>query len=247
MSSSEQECVVITGAASGIGRAVAERLAREGRSLALVDWDAEALHAVAGSLPSAVACLADVRDDAALASAYQAAVELYGPLVGLVTCAGIAGTLSPVDSLTGMEEVFEVNALGTMRSVRGAIPFMRATGGGSIVCVASAAAFVGTPQLAAYAASKGAVIAFARCAAVELAADGIRVNTVCPGFVETPMTEEVGRERGGSPHAHGTIDNLLGRPASATEIAETIAFVLSEQAGFMVGADVVVDGGKLAR
>lgn len=247
MSSSEQECVVITGAASGIGRAVAERLAREGRSLALVDWDAEALHAVAGSLPSAVACLADVRDDAALASAYQAAVELYGPLVGLVTCAGIAGTLSPVDSLTGMEEVFEVNALGTMRSVRGAIPFMRATGGGSIVCVASAAAFVGTPQLAAYAASKGAVIAFARCAAVELAADGIRVNTVCPGFVETPMTEEVGRERGGSPHAYGTIDNLLGRPAAATEIAETIAFVLSEQAGFMVGADVVVDGGKLAR
>lgn len=247
MSSSEQECVVITGAASGIGRAVAERLAREGRSLALVDRDAEALHAVAASLQSAIACPADVRDDAALVSAYQAAVELYGPLVGLVTCAGIAGTLSPVDSLTGMEEVFEVNALGTMRSVRGAIPFMRATGGGSIVCVASAAAFVGTPQLAAYAASKGAVIAFARCAAVELAADGIRVNTVCPGFVETPMTEEVGRERGGSPHAYGTIDNLLGRPASATEIAETIAFVLSEQAGFMVGADVVVDGGKLAR
>lgn len=247
MTWSEQGCVVVTGAASGIGRAVAERLASEGCSLGLVDRDVESLHAVAGSLPSAVACPADVRDDAALASAYQAAVGSCGPLVGLVTCAGIAGTLSPVEELTGMEDVFDVNAFGTMRTVRGAIPFMRAAGGGSIVCVASAAAFVGTPRLAAYAASKGAVIAFARCAAVELAPEGIRVNTVCPGFVETPMTEHVGRERGGSPHAYGTIDNLLGRPASAAEIAETVVFVLSERAGFMVGVDVVVDGGKLAR
>jgi 3alpha(or 20beta)-hydroxysteroid dehydrogenase len=146
-----------------------------------------------------------------------------------------------------MEDVFAVNALGTMRSVRNAIPFMRAAGGGSIVCIASAAAFVGTPQLAAYTAAKGAVISFAKCAAVELAEEGIRVNTVCPGFVQTPMTEEVGQQRGGSPHAYGSIDNLLGRPASPVEIAEAVVFVLSDQAGFMVGADVVIDGGKLAR
>jgi NAD(P)-dependent dehydrogenase (short-subunit alcohol dehydrogenase family) len=238
---------VVTGAASGIGRAVAERLARDGRPVGLVDRDDEGMRVVADALPEAVAYAADVRDDTALASAYQAIVESCGPLVGLVTCAGIAGTLSPIDELADLEEVFAVNALGTMRSVRSAVPFMRAAGGGSIVCVASAAAFVGTPRLAAYTATKGAVISFAKCAAVELASEGIRVNSVCPGFVETPMTENVGRQRGGSPHAYGSIDNLIGRPASAVEIADTIAFVLSDEARFMVGADVVVDGGKLAR
>jgi NAD(P)-dependent dehydrogenase (short-subunit alcohol dehydrogenase family) len=238
---------VVTGAASGIGQAVAERLASEGRPVGLVDCDVEGLRALADSLPGTVACPADVRDDAALVAAYKAAVESCGHLVGLVTCAGIAGTLSPVDELADMEEVFAVNALGTMRSVRSAIPFMRAAGGGSIVCVASAAAFVGTPDLAAYTAAKGAVISFAKCAAVELANEGIRVNTVCPGFVQTPMTEDVGEQRGGSPHAYGSIDNLVGRPASPAEIADTIVFVLSDRAGFMVGADVVVDGGKLAR
>lgn len=247
MATSVRGCVVVTGAASGIGRAVAERLAGEGHPVGLVDRADEALHALADSLPGTVACPADVRDDAAIASAYEAAVQRCGPLVGLVTCAGIAGALSPVDELADMEDVFAVNALGTMRSVRRAIPFMRAAGGGSIVCVSSAAAFVGTPRLAAYTATKGAVISFAKCAAVELAREGIRVNTVCPGFVQTPMTEDVGQQRGGSPHAYGSIDNLLGRPASAPEIADTIVFVLSDRAGFMIGADVVVDGGKLAR
>jgi NAD(P)-dependent dehydrogenase (short-subunit alcohol dehydrogenase family) len=247
MASSVRGCVVVTGAASGIGQAVAERLASEGRPVGLVDRDVDGLRALAGSLSGAVACPADVREDAGLVSAYETAVESCGPLVGLVTCAGIAGTLSPVDELVDMEDVFAVNALGTMRSVRSAIPFMRAAGGGSIVCVASAAAFVGTPRLAAYTATKGAVISFAKCAAVELASEGIRVNTVCPGFVQTPMTEEVGQQRGGSPHAYGSIDNLIGRPASAVEIADTIVFILSDAARFMVGADVVVDGGKLAR
>lgn len=238
---------MVTGAASGIGRAVAERLAREGRPVGLVDRDVEQLHALADSLAGTVACPADVRDDAALTSAYKDAVATCGPLVGLVTCAGIAGTLSPVDELADMEDVFAVNALGTMRSVRSAVPFMRAAGGGSIVCVASAAAFVGTPRLAAYTATKGAVISFAKCAAVELAQEGIRVNTVCPGFVQTPMTEDVGQQRGGSPHTYGSIDNLVGRPASAAEIAETVVFVLSDEAEFMVGSDVIIDGGKLSR
>jgi NAD(P)-dependent dehydrogenase (short-subunit alcohol dehydrogenase family) len=247
MRGSVRGCVAVTGAASGIGRAVAERLAAEGYALGLVDSDRKALKHVAESLPGAVAHEVDVRDEEALGAALRALASESGPLVGLVTSAGIPGRLSPVDELADVNDVFAVNALGTMHAVKHAVPLMREAGGGSIVCIASAAAFVGTPLLAAYAASKGAIVSFAKCAAVELANEGIRVNTVCPGIVQTPMVEDVTRQRGGSPHAYGPIDNLLERVASPPEIAEAVLFVLSDRGSFVVGTDLVVDGGKLAR
>jgi NAD(P)-dependent dehydrogenase (short-subunit alcohol dehydrogenase family) len=240
-------CVAITGAASGIGRATAVRLAAEGCPLGLIDIDEAELVALSQELPGSVACPLDVRDEPALAEALTDIARARGPLTGLVTSAGIAGAISPVEELRGIEELLAVNFVGTANAVKHAVPLIRQAGGGAIVCVASAAAFVGTPKLAAYAASKAAIIAFAKCAAVELASDHIRVNTVCPGIVDTPMVGSVSRQRGGSPHVQGAPDNVVGRMASPSEIADAINYLLSANASFVVGTDLIVDGGKLAR
>jgi NAD(P)-dependent dehydrogenase (short-subunit alcohol dehydrogenase family) len=240
-------CVAITGAGSGIGRAVATRLAADGHPVGLIDRDPAGIQRLARSLPNASAHTVDVRDETALSEALAAIDQELGPLTGLVTSAGIVGELSFVDELADVRTVLDTNVLGTMLTVKHAVPLLRKAGGGSIVCIASAAAFVGTPKLSVYAASKGAIIAFAKGAAVELAGEGIRVNTVCPGIVDTPMVGDVSDQRGGSPHAHGAPDNLLGRMASPEEIAEAVCFLISDAASFVVGMDFVVDGGKLAR
>jgi NAD(P)-dependent dehydrogenase (short-subunit alcohol dehydrogenase family) len=246
----KQGTVILTGGASGIGAATAELLGVSGFAVALVDVDADAAEARASELraagTAAHAYTADVRDEAAVMASFRA-VAATGAITGLVTCAGVTGVLRAVDELTAIEDVFAVNAFGTMYAVKHAVPLLLAAGGGSIVCVASAAAFVGTPRLGAYAATKGAIASFARCAAIELAPRGIRVNTVCPGIVQTPMTGDVSTQRGGSPHANGAVDNVLGRMARAEEIAEAIVFLISDRGSFMVGTDLVVDGGKLAR
>jgi NAD(P)-dependent dehydrogenase (short-subunit alcohol dehydrogenase family) len=238
--------VAITGAASGIGRATARRLVADGVPVAAIDQDESGLRRLATEFPSVATFSVDVRDEDGLSRVFRAIADQC-PLVGLATCAGVAGTLSPVEEMRDLRDVVEVNLLGTMLAVKHAVPLLRANGGGAIVCVASAAAFVGTPRLAAYAATKGGIISFAKCAAVELAGFGIRVNTVCPGIVDTPMVSSVSDQRGGSPHVSGQPDNLVGRVASAEEIAEAIGFLMSDRASFVVGTDFVVDGGKLAR
>ncbi len=221
---------------------MAVRLAADGHRVGLIDRDPAGIAQLSRTLPNAAAHTADVRDEAALSQALAGIDRDLGPLTGLVTSAGIAGKLSLVDELADVRSVLDTNVLGTMLAVKHAVSLLRQTGGGSIVCVASAAAFVGTPKLSVYTASKGAIIAFAKCAAVELAGDGIRVNTVCPGIVDTPMVGGVSDQRGGSPHAYGAPDNLLGRMASPAEIAEAVCFLMSDAAGFVVGMDFIVDG-----
>lgn len=244
----DQETVIVTGAASGIGEAAARRLALDGYRLALLDLQHERLAELAAELSAggagAFPATVDVRDEGSVAAAIAAAGE-SGRIVGLVTCAGISGSLRLVEDVDDIAELFAVNVFGTIYAVKHAVPLLSA-GGGSIVCVASAAAFVGTPRLGAYAASKGAIVSFAKCAAVELAARGIRVNTVCPGIVDTPMTGDVAHLRRGA-NVSGGIDNLLDRLASPAEIAEAITFLISDRSAFVVGTDMVVDGGKLAR
>ncbi len=246
---SDQGTVIVTGAASGIGEATARRLGAVGYRLALIDVQADRLEALSAELSrlpaTSRALVADVRDEEAVAAAIGSAAKL-GAVCGLVTAAGVTGALRPIEALAPVGDLFAVNVFGTMYAVKHAVPLL-VEGGGSIVCVASAAAFVGTPRLAAYAATKGAIVAFAKCAAVELADRGIRVNSVCPGIVDTPMVRDVAAQRGGSPHVSGTPDNVLGRVAAADEIAEVISFLISDRSSFMVGSDVVVDGGKLAR
>jgi NAD(P)-dependent dehydrogenase (short-subunit alcohol dehydrogenase family) len=246
----KQGTIIVTGGASGIGAATARSICADGGGVVLVDVQRDAAERLAEELRAsgarADAISADVRDEESVRVAFAEAAA-RAPVVGLVTCAGVAGELRPVEELSGFGEVFAVNVAGTMHAVKHAVPLLTAAGGGSIVCVASAAAFVGTPRLGAYAATKGAIVSFAKCAAVELAPRGIRVNTVCPGFVETPMTADVAVQRGGSAHVTGSVDNVLGRASRPDEIGSAIAFLLSDRSSFMVGSDLVIDGGKLAR
>jgi len=240
----------VTGAGSGIGRAAALRLGRAGYEVAAIDRDGDGASDVAKEICAsggkAYSVELDVRDESAVRGALTALHASAG-LAGLVTSAAIAGPVAPIDANTVDEinEIFAVNALGSMLAVKHAAQIMRTAGGGAIVCVASAAALVGSPGRSAYCASKGAVIAYAKTAAVELAPENIRVNVVCPGIVDTPMVRRMWEQPGGE--VPTTFDNLISRMAAPDEVAAAIAFLISDEASFIFGTELVVDGGKVAR
>jgi NAD(P)-dependent dehydrogenase (short-subunit alcohol dehydrogenase family) len=229
---------LVTGAGSGIGAAVARRLAEEGAELLLADTAGDRVRDVAGELGEAVRWVQlDVRDEDAVRAA-------TGDLDVLVNVAGIGSTTSAPDTpLDVWEDVFAVNARGTFLCCKHAIPGMAARGGGSIVNVASVAALVGLRNRAAYSASKGAVVALTRALAVDHVADGIRVNAVCPGTVDSPWVRRLVEESGES------LDALrarqpLGRLGTTEEVAEAVEYLLTAE--FATGTVLVVDGGLTA-
>jgi NAD(P)-dependent dehydrogenase (short-subunit alcohol dehydrogenase family) len=168
----------------------------------------------------------------------------------LVNAAGIEMPARLLHEVTAavFDRVFAVNARGIFLTMKYFLPRMLTAGGGCVINVASSAGMVGAPLLSAYCASKAAVIELTRAAAIEYARGGVRINCVCPGIVDTPMTA---RQDAESParaaeRRRAGFNNRLGRMATPAEIAETIAFLASERASFYVGSSVVVDGGKLA-
>jgi NAD(P)-dependent dehydrogenase (short-subunit alcohol dehydrogenase family) len=242
--------VLVTGAASGIGAAVATRLAAAGaRKLILIDRDEVKLRDFGFTLPcERQPIIGDVADEA-----LWSAADLTG-LTHAVVNAGI-GEGGPIADLTFEEwrRVMSVNLDGAFLTLQAALKAIRATGGGgSIVLTASVAGIKAEPGIAAYAASKAAVIHLARVAAKEAAADGIRVNAIAPGGVETPIWSgvpffgELVKSTGSAEAAFkqmGAVSSPLGRFAHADEIAGQIAFLLSDEAAFMTGACLVADGG----
>jgi len=229
---------LVTGAGSGIGAAVARRLAADGTRVILADLSRDAVEALAAELGSEARALQlDVRDEEQVAPA-MAGLDV------LVNVAGIGSTTNaPETPLEVWEDVFAVNARGTFLCCKHAIPEMAARGGGSIVNVASVAALVGLRNRAAYCASKGAVVALTRALAVDHVADGIRVNAVCPGTVDSPWVRRLVEEVGES------LDALrarqpLGRLGTTDEIAEAVEFLVSAE--FATGTVLVVDGGLTA-
>ena len=231
---------LVTGAASGIGEATARLLHAEGAEVVLADVDGVRLEALAAELGDGAAARAlDVRDEAQVAPAV-AGVDV------LVNVAGIGSTHdAPGTPLELWEDVFAVNARGTFLCCKHAIPGMRERGGGAIVNVSSVAALVGLKNRAAYSASKGAVVALTRALAVDHVGDGIRVNAVCPGTVDSPWVRRLVEEVGES------LDALrarqpMGRLGTTDEIAEAIAYLASDSAAFVTGSVLVIDGGLTA-
>jgi NAD(P)-dependent dehydrogenase (short-subunit alcohol dehydrogenase family) len=229
---------LVTGAGSGIGAAVARRLAAAGAHVILADLSLDAVEKLARELgPEARALQLDVRDEEQVAPA-AAGLDV------LVNVAGIGSTTSaPETSLEVWEDVFAVNARGTFLCCKHAIPGMAARGGGAIVNVASVAALVGLRNRAAYCASKGAVVALTRALAVDHVGDAIRVNAVCPGTVDSPWVRRLVEDAGES------LDALrarqpLGRLGTTEEIAEAVEYLVSAE--FATGTVLVVDGGLTA-
>ncbi len=237
---------LVTGAATGIGAAVARLFRAEGASVVAFGLGGDALDVVARET-GAVAVHGSVTEESDL----KRAVEAAGPLDGLVHAAGVIAEDEP---LTVTDEIWErtiaINLTGTMRANRAVLPGLLARGGGAIVNIASVAAFNASPGMATYSASKAGIVSFTRSIAVTYGPQGVRANCLCPGWTRTPMSEA---EMASAARASGTTpeseyDKLAGqlalrRIASPEEIAHCALFLASAMASFVTGAVLVADGG----
>jgi len=241
----------VTGAGSGIGAAVARGYAAGGGRVALADLDRGRAAEVArdcGDDALALAC--DVADAGAVGAAVAQAAAAFGRIDAVLNSAGhvVIGTVEETDP-EDWAHLMAVHVTGTYNVCRAALPPLRAAGGGVIVNMASIAALVGRPRNAAYAAAKGAILALSRQMAVDLAPEGIRVNSVAPGPVRTAMTESFAAARGldWAAAAEAMAAGIpMGRVGTAEEVAGPILFLLSAEAAYLTGTNLVPDGGLTA-
>ncbi len=248
----EGKAFVVTGAASGMGRGTAELLSERGARVAIVDPAAEGLAETERTLKAAggdvIAEPISVTDPEAVGRLIAQARSTWGGLDGLVHCGAILRYDGTLDAdLETWREVIDVNLTGTFVIGQAVAKAMVEDGRkGAIVNIASVAAVMGLPNLAAYSASKGGVAALSRSMAIELLPHGIRVNFICPGFVDSGMTTDILAEEGARERmAQGTATGDICGPR---DIAEACAFLLSAQtAGYVVGSALMVDSGGSAR
>jgi 2-dehydro-3-deoxy-L-rhamnonate dehydrogenase (NAD+) len=246
----EGKVVVVTGAGSGIGEACARRIAAGGGRVAVVDIDEAAARKVAGEISDSGAeaqgIEADVADENSVAEMVQAVVDGFGRLDGAVNNAGVSGRyFSTADyPLEDWRRVMRVNLDGVFLCVREEVRAMRRNGGGAIVNMASVLAAAGYPEQIAYVSSKHALVGLTRVAALDHAADGIRVNAVGPAFILTPMAEAAMTAEAIAAVAPM---HALGRWGRPEEVAEITAWLLSDAASFATATFYPLDGGLLAR
>ncbi|GAA1851947.1 SDR family NAD(P)-dependent oxidoreductase [Asanoa iriomotensis] len=248
----EGRVALVTGAGRGIGRAIAHRLSREGLRVALVArGDKELAETAEGCVGPALTVTADVTDQEQIEAAYALVERTWGPVEVLVAGAG-AGHSARLDRTTDedWQRMLDLNLTAPFRCIRRCVPAMRAAGWGRVVVVASTAARVGEPYIAAYTASKHGVLGLVRSAAAELATIGVTVNAVCPGYVDTPMTDltvdTIAATTGRSPaDARRLLERKqpIGRLIRPEEVADAVWFCVSSDA--VTGQAINVDGGAV--
>lgn len=245
---------IVTGAASGIGRATAERFAREGAKVVIADVRAEAAAEAAAEISAedALAVTVDVTSRESTETMVAETVARFGALHVLYNNAGVDSAGDVVEtSEEDWERCLAVNAKGTYLCSRAAVPAIEASGGGAIVNQGSVASLVGIRRFAAYCAAKGAVLGLTRSMALDLAPRGIRVNCICPGTVFTPLMEPMLTARGGGDLQRGlelTIEKYpVGRLGDPADIAALALFLASDEAAFVTGAAYPVDGGMTSQ
>lgn len=250
-SSLSGKVAVVTGAASGIGFGSAELLASRGAEVALFDVNASQGRVRAGEIgPGATFFETDVSSEESVASSVKAVVEHFGRLDILVNCAAIQimGTLLETTG-AHWDQLHAVNLKGVFLCSRAAMPHLQASGAGSIVNISSILGIIGDPDLAAYGAMKGGVIALTKSMAIGYGPSGVRVNCICPGDVNTPMVAAY-FDNAPNPAALWAEVNskyALRRIAEPAEIAEVVAFLASGASSFMTGSILVVDGGLTSK
>jgi NAD(P)-dependent dehydrogenase (short-subunit alcohol dehydrogenase family) len=247
----EPRTCLVTGASRGIGAVITRRLSADGHRVALLGRDAGALEAVAGSLPSSLVVPADVTDPAAVEAAFARIEGEWGPVEVLVSNAG-TGSAAPLAQTSDelWARMLDLNLTAPFRLLRRAVPAMVERGWGRVVVVASVVAKRGESQVAAYTASKHGVLGLVRAAAAELARTGVTVNAVCPGYVDTPMTDaSVAAVAARSGRTEDEAREVLarrqpiGRLIDPAEVAEAVAFCLVN--GAVTGQGINVDGGAV--
>ncbi len=241
---------LVTGGGNGIGRGIALRFASEGAAVGVLDLDERAVQKVVDEVRSAggmaLALPADVSSAAAIEQALTALVKAHGTPDILVHCAGIM-PVGTIDQTTEREwdRVFSVNVKGAYLASRLVVPMMRHSGGGSIILIASITGVNGFPGLAAYSATKGALISLARAMAIDHAAEGIRVNAVSPGTIDSPMLHEFVAAQADPERTRRAFDAVQprGRVGTIEEVVNVVVFLASDQASYVSGSNVKVDGG----
>lgn len=247
----EGRVAIVTGAGSGIGRAGAMAMAHEGAAIVVADRDAVAGEATAAAIVlagrRAVAIETDVADPVALDRLVREAMEIYGRIDVLHSHAGIQveGPLTTVDP-AGMDASWQINVAAHFHLARRVMPHMQKAGKGSIIVTASNSGVFYDHEMIAYATSKHAAVAMVKQIAIDYGKYGVRVNALCPGWVDTPFNDAFTRQMGGREALLAYVKDKIpmGRFASVEEIAESILYLASDRSSFMTGHALVIDGGE---
>ncbi len=241
---------IVTGASSGIGKATAELFAEEGAKVVVVDWNRDNGETTASDICGlgceAIFCFADVSKSQDVEKMVNTALEKYGRLDILFNNAAVQVMAQLVETTEEVwDRIHSVNLKGVFLGCKYAIPALIRSGGGTIINMASILGFVGDPDLAAYCAAKGGVIALTKVAALTYGPKGVRVNCICPGDVETPLVKAYFDKDPDPDRLRQEVSSkyALRRIAAPKEIAEVAVFLASEAASFVTGSTLVVDGG----
>lgn len=245
----EGKIAIVTGAGRGLGQAIAERFAAEGATVVVSDIDETSASKVAEQIPGATSHVCDVRDEEQVKALVDATVGRHGGLHVMVANAGV-GFVQPLLAmdLAAWRAVTSVNLDGVFLSIRYAAPAIIASGGGTIVAIASVTATTGSPLIGHYSAAKAGVVNLTKTAATELRGQGVRVNAVMPGFIDTDLVgaakpdfeAALGLPAGGF---DALIAQKQGRYGTPEEVAEAALFFASDRSGFCTGSGLILDGG----